>query len=217
VRCLLWRDRAIRGGAPDRELLRRFPRGERVAWPRSAPLDHFKERIEGRPGKPATLMAMVRRAFIAPWSAGAGSPQGCRAPVIGGERAGSQFRQGADLHHPGHDKTTTRPSRKPPTHDAGSELHDLFPGDSTSTSCRQRTGRALSRHGQVLGFSWRAGKRGGLTENPDGKKSSPMQRSARAFSPIPAAAPPANVSSWCWKEQNIRSEDRRLSARFRQR
>jgi pimeloyl-ACP methyl ester carboxylesterase len=94
-------------------------------------LDHFKERIAARPDNRATLMAMDPKAFIAAMERWREQfRKGAELPVIG---AGEQDLNSVKVPTciiPGNDKTHNHAVAETAHRMiAGSELHDLFPGD----------------------------------------------------------------------------------------
>jgi pimeloyl-ACP methyl ester carboxylesterase len=94
-------------------------------------LDHFKERIDARPGNRTTLMAMDPQAFIAAmerWRAQ--FAKGAELPIIGASETDLNSIKVPTCIIPGNDKThnhavAAAAHRMIPA----SELHDLFPGD----------------------------------------------------------------------------------------
>ncbi len=94
-------------------------------------LDHFKERIAARPDHRATLMAMDPKAFadsMRDWMAQ--FAKGAELPIIGASEADLRAIRVPTVIIPGNDKTHAHASAET-AHRliAGSELHDLFPGD----------------------------------------------------------------------------------------
>jgi pimeloyl-ACP methyl ester carboxylesterase len=106
-------------------------------------LDHFKERIEARPANRATLMAMAPNTFIAAMERWRQQfAKGAELPVIGGSEKDLNSIRVPTCIVPGNDKTHGHAIGEAAHRMiAGSELVDLFPAISTSTSCRRRTGR----------------------------------------------------------------------------
>ena len=94
-------------------------------------LDHFKERIAARPQNRAMLMAMDPNAFVAAmerWQAQ--FAKGAALPVIGASEQDLNSIKVPTCIIPGHDRTHAHaPAEFAQRMIAGSELHDLFPGD----------------------------------------------------------------------------------------
>ena len=94
-------------------------------------LDHFKERIEARPSNRQTLMAMDPQAFIAAMERRRDQfRRGAELPVIGTSEKDLRSVKVPTCIIPGNDKTHNHAVGET-AHRliAGSELHDLFPGD----------------------------------------------------------------------------------------
>ena len=94
-------------------------------------LDHFKERIEARPSNRQTLMAMDPQAFIAAMERWRDQfRRGAELPVIGASEKDLSSVKVPTCIVPGNDKTHNHAVGET-AHRliAGSELHDLFPGD----------------------------------------------------------------------------------------
>jgi pimeloyl-ACP methyl ester carboxylesterase len=94
-------------------------------------LDHFKERIEARPENRATLMAMDPKAFIAAMERWREQfRKGAELPVIGASEQDLNAIKVPTCIIPGNDKTHNHAVAETAHRMiAGSELHDLFPGD----------------------------------------------------------------------------------------
>jgi pimeloyl-ACP methyl ester carboxylesterase len=94
-------------------------------------LDHFKERIEARPENRATLMAMDPKAFIAAMERWREQfRKGAELPVIGASEQNLNAIKVPACIIPGNDKTHNHAVAETAHRMiAGSELHDLFPGD----------------------------------------------------------------------------------------
>src|SRR5712692_7254499 len=94
-------------------------------------LEHFKERIEARPSNRATLMAMEPTQFIAAmerWRAQ--FAKGAELPIIGASEQDLSSIAVPTCIIPGNDKTHNHAVAEAAHRMiAGSELHDLFPGD----------------------------------------------------------------------------------------
>jgi len=94
-------------------------------------LDHFKERIEARPANRAVLMAMDPKTFIAAmarWRAQ--FAKGAELPIIGASEQDLNSIKLPTCIIPGNDKTHNHAIAEAAHRMiAGSELHDLFPGD----------------------------------------------------------------------------------------
>ena len=94
-------------------------------------LDHFKERIAARPANRQTLMAMDPQAFIAAMERWRDQfRRGAELPVIGASEKDLSSVKVPTCIVPGNDKTHNHAVGET-AHRliAGSELHDLFPGD----------------------------------------------------------------------------------------
>jgi pimeloyl-ACP methyl ester carboxylesterase len=94
-------------------------------------LDHFKERIAARPDNRATLMAMDPKAFIAAMERWREQfRKGAELPVIGASEQDLNAVKVPTCIIPGNDKTHNHAVAETAHRMiAGSELHDLFPGD----------------------------------------------------------------------------------------
>jgi pimeloyl-ACP methyl ester carboxylesterase len=94
-------------------------------------LDHFKERIEARPANRRTLMAMDPKAFIAAMEHWRDLfRRGAQLPVIGASEQDLNSIRVPTCIIPGNDKTHNHAIAEAAHRMiAGSELHDLFPGD----------------------------------------------------------------------------------------
>jgi pimeloyl-ACP methyl ester carboxylesterase len=94
-------------------------------------LDHFKERIEARPENRATLMAMDPKAFIAAMERWREQfRKGAELPVIGASEQNLNAIKVPACIIPGNDKTHNHAVAETAHRMiAGSELHDLYPGD----------------------------------------------------------------------------------------
>src|SRR5215831_2402518 len=94
-------------------------------------LDHFKERIEARPANRAVLMAIDPKTFIAAmerWRAQ--FAKGAELPIIGASEKDLNSIKVPTCIIPGNDKTHNHAIAEAAHRMiAGSELHDLFPGD----------------------------------------------------------------------------------------
>src|SRR5713101_7734767 len=94
-------------------------------------LDHFQERIEARPSNRATLMAMDPKAFIAAMERWREQfAKGAELPIIGASEQDMNSIKVPTCIIPGNDKTHNHAVAETAHRMiAGSELHDLFPGD----------------------------------------------------------------------------------------
>jgi pimeloyl-ACP methyl ester carboxylesterase len=94
-------------------------------------LDHFRERIAARPDNRATLMAMDPKAFIAAMERWREQfHKGAELPVIGASEQDLNSIKVPTCIIPGNDKTHNHAVAETAYRFiAGSELHDLFPGD----------------------------------------------------------------------------------------
>jgi pimeloyl-ACP methyl ester carboxylesterase len=94
-------------------------------------LEHFKERIEARPSNRAVLMAMDPNAFIAAMQRWREQfAKGAENPIIGASERDLNSIKVPTCIIPGNDKTHNHAVAETAHRMiAGSELHDLFPGD----------------------------------------------------------------------------------------
>src|SRR6476646_9746865 len=131
---LLWR---VTGGAFAAQRLTENYYGQYIRAARQGgmtavcELDHFKERIAARPSNRETLMAMKPEDFIAAMERGEEQfRRGAELPVIGVSEKDMSSIKVPTCIIPGNDRTHNH-SIAQAAHRmiAGSELHDLFPGD----------------------------------------------------------------------------------------